>query len=156
MCVARNVVPRIIVIATTPRIDSVIAAFLDCGRRNARMPLEMASTPVSADAPEENAYSTRNSVRALVPVARLSVLTAAGHPWTHRARPTPISTNMLTMNPYTGNANSRPDSRTPRRLATAISTMHPIDSSIRYAPSAGTAETIASTPATTDTDTVST
>jgi hypothetical protein len=41
----------------------VVAAFLDSGGRKAGTPLEMASTPVSAVQPEENARSRRNRVR---------------------------------------------------------------------------------------------
>ena len=40
--------PRIVAIHVR-----VVAAFFDSGRRNAGTPLEMASTPVSATAPEE-------------------------------------------------------------------------------------------------------
>ena len=38
-----------------PISSSVDAAFFDCGRRNACTPSAIASTPVSAVAPEENA-----------------------------------------------------------------------------------------------------
>ena len=43
-----------------PMNISVVAAFLDSGRRNAGTPLEMASTPVSATAPELNPLRIRN------------------------------------------------------------------------------------------------
>ncbi len=43
------------VIEITPMASSVCAAFFACGRRNAGTPSEMASTPVSAVAPDENA-----------------------------------------------------------------------------------------------------
>src|SRR6478672_4891125 len=49
---ARNSVPRIVAIHT-----SVVAAFFDSLRRNAGTPLEIASTPVSATAPDENPRS---------------------------------------------------------------------------------------------------
>ncbi len=39
---------------------SVIAALRDSGLRNAWMPFEIASTPLSATAPEENARRSRN------------------------------------------------------------------------------------------------
>ena len=61
--------PMNIVIAMTPMIASVSAAFLDCGRRNAGTPFEMASTPVSAVAPEENARSSVNSATVATAVA---------------------------------------------------------------------------------------
>ncbi len=50
----RNSVPRIT--ATQVR---VIAAFRDSGLRNAWMPFEIASTPLNATAPDENARNNR-------------------------------------------------------------------------------------------------
>ncbi len=50
----------IIVIAIAPSRNSVVAAFLLFGRLNAGTPLEIASTPVSAAQPEENARASRN------------------------------------------------------------------------------------------------
>ena len=51
---------------STPRIPaihmSVIEAFLDSGRRNAGTPFEMASTPVSATAPDEKPFRMMKSV----------------------------------------------------------------------------------------------
>ena len=41
---------------------SVLAAFRDSGARNAGTPFEIASTPESATAPDENARSRANSV----------------------------------------------------------------------------------------------
>ena len=49
-----------------PRINpiqtKVFAAFFDSGRRNVGTPFEIASTPVSATAPEENPFSRMNNV----------------------------------------------------------------------------------------------
>ena len=45
---------------------SVMAALRDSGGRKAGMPLEMASVPVMAVQPDENARSTRNQVSASV------------------------------------------------------------------------------------------
>ncbi|GAA3215405.1 hypothetical protein GCM10020256_16980 [Streptomyces thermocoprophilus] len=53
--------PQNIVTASRPIIASVVAAFFDFGLRNAGTPLEIASTPVSAAQPEENARSSRNT-----------------------------------------------------------------------------------------------
>ena len=61
-----------------------------------------------------------------------------------------------TMNAYVGIANTVPDSRTPRRFASVISRTNPSESSTLYGDSAGSAEVIANTPATTETATVST
>ena len=51
----RNNVPRIVATAV-----SVIAALRDSGFRNACTPFEIASTPLNATAPDENARSSRN------------------------------------------------------------------------------------------------
>ena len=40
---------------------SVLAAFFDSGRRNAGTPFEIASTPVSATAPDEKPFRMRNT-----------------------------------------------------------------------------------------------
>ncbi len=50
-----NSVPRI-----NPIQTSVVAAFFDSGRRNAGTPFEIASTPVSATAPDEKPLSRMN------------------------------------------------------------------------------------------------
>ena len=42
---------------------SVVAAFLDSGRRKAGTPFEIASTPVSATAPEEKPFRMMKMVR---------------------------------------------------------------------------------------------
>ena len=47
-----NSVPRM-----TPIQTRVAAAFFDSGRRNAGTPLEIASTPVSATAPDEKPFN---------------------------------------------------------------------------------------------------
>ena len=54
-CVVSHEIPRNIVIAIIPITARVVAAFRACGRRKAGTPLEIASTPVSAVAPRENA-----------------------------------------------------------------------------------------------------
>ena len=61
-CTARYETPRNKVIAITPRIASVCAAFFPCGRRNALTPFAIASTPVSAVDPDENARRRTKSV----------------------------------------------------------------------------------------------
>ena len=47
----------------TPSSSSVVAALRDLGFRNAGTPLLIASTPVSAAQPDENARATRNTMR---------------------------------------------------------------------------------------------
>ncbi|CAB4879550.1 unannotated protein [freshwater metagenome] len=51
-------IPVNIAIEIAPRRNSVVAAFLDLGGRNAGTPLETASMPVSAVVPDENARAT--------------------------------------------------------------------------------------------------
>ncbi len=53
--------PTSMVTATTPSSSSVVAALRLFGGLNAGTPLEIASTPVSAAQPEENARSSRNT-----------------------------------------------------------------------------------------------
>ena len=65
-CTARYETPRKSVIAIDPRIASVAAALRPCGLRNALTPFAIASTPVNAVEPDENARSRTNSV--IVPV----------------------------------------------------------------------------------------
>ncbi len=54
----------IIVIAMAPSRNRVVAAFLLFGLRNAGTPLEIASTPVSAAQPDENARASRKIIAA--------------------------------------------------------------------------------------------
>lgn len=51
--------PQNMVTASTPIIAKVVAALRDLGLRKAGTPLLIASTPVSAAQPEENARSSR-------------------------------------------------------------------------------------------------
>ena len=52
---ASTEMPKNAVARITPIHTRVVAAFFDSGLRKAGTPLEMASTPVRATAPEENA-----------------------------------------------------------------------------------------------------
>jgi len=81
---------------------SVAAAFLACGRLNAGTPLEIASTPVSAVAPWENALSSAKIVMpATAAGAAICGLggTTAGHPPTQRTAPIAIKNRIDTTNP---------------------------------------------------------
>ena len=60
ICLASTMTLTIIVIAIIPSSSSVVAAFVLFGRRNAGTPLVIASTPVSAAQPDENARASRN------------------------------------------------------------------------------------------------
>src|SRR5215471_4733427 len=112
---ARYETPRNIVIATTPRTPSVRAAFFACGRLKALTPFAIASTPVSALAPDAKALSTRKIVRVPTPAGSgFGVWAIVQVPTAHFVTPTPIITSIETMKRYVGSANVRPDSRTPR------------------------------------------
>ena len=130
------------------------------GRRNAGTPFEMASTPVSAVAPDENALRTVKIPTAATPVARSASgwmsggSTETGQPCEHSMSPTPINVTMHRMKPYVGIAKSVPASFTPRRLASVTSSTKKTDISTRYGASDGIAEMIATTPATVETTTV--
>ena len=56
---ASTEMPKNNVPSSTPIHTSVAAAFFDSGRRNAGTPFEIASTPVSATAPDEKPFSSR-------------------------------------------------------------------------------------------------
>ncbi len=80
-----------------------------------------------------------------------------GHPpKTHRAMPVTTRMTIDTMNAYVGTAKSVPDSRTPRRFASVTSRTNPSESSTLNGARPGIAEVMANTPATTETETVST
>src|SRR5213595_2716354 len=77
-CTARYETPRKRKIAIEPRIASVAAAFLPCGRRNALTPFAIASTPVSAVEPDEKARRTTKIVTAPAPAGSACGTTACG------------------------------------------------------------------------------
>ena len=66
--------------AIAARMPSVCAAFFACGFLNAPTPFAIASIPVSALAPEENALRIRKTVSASVPGGIGSGVDACGHP----------------------------------------------------------------------------
>ena len=83
-------------------IASVSAAFLACGRRNAGTPSAIASTPVSAVAPEENARRIANTPIAPAAVAALwigSTCSVVGQSLRHCQRPKPTRIRIDTTNP---------------------------------------------------------
>ena len=144
-------------IAISPRTPSVVAAFRPFGGRNALTPFEIASTPVSATAPLAKARTRRNTVTVPAPAATGFGTVACGQaPVAHFQTPVPTSTYMAATNAYVGSAKAIPDSRTPRRLTTVSRTTNARHSPTVCGASAGAAEVSASTPAATDTATVST
>ena len=151
----------------TPIHTSVAAAFLDSGFRNAGTPLEMASMPRRATAPDENARirseqrdAGEERPRSGQLVERLLVDRAAASRSPEYDRTRPDAEQRAEGERRTrrsGPAKIRPDSFTPRRLA-AVSSDD--EAEAERAPgrsrSSGTAEVMAATPADTDTATVST
>src|SRR4029450_6859047 len=104
--------PKNIVIAMTPMMAKVSAALVACGRRNAGTPFEIASTPVSAGAPEEKALSTAKSPMAVATVAAFAIGSTgavAGQPPTHWYKPIAIVARIAATNPYGGIAHSAPE-----------------------------------------------
>ena len=94
-------------------------------------PFAIDSTPVSALAPEANAFNTRKIVIAPTPAGIAFGVTARGQPLTaHFVTPVPTAISMARMKPYVGSANVSPDSLTPRRLTTVIAAMAMSDSSV--------------------------
>jgi hypothetical protein len=61
VALASMMMPMNSVTEMTPSNSSVVAALRDLGFRNAGTPLLMASTPVSAALPDENARAIRNT-----------------------------------------------------------------------------------------------
>ncbi len=147
------------VTASAPIMASVAAAFFDFGLRNAGTPLEMASTPVSAADPDENARSTRNIIARLlmVPVAS-SVNPALGAscvaPAAYFTKPVMIIAMIATTNAYTGTANALPDSRMPRRFSAVTTMMIAMENSTGCAPTTPIADPMLATPEAVDTATV--
>ena len=143
-CTARYETPTNIAIASVPSTASVLAAFFPCGCRNALTPFAIASTPVRAVEPDENARSRTNTVTAPTPAGSGFGTTArCRFPVASSTSPTPMSTRIEVTNAYVGSANSSPDSRTPRRFARTIRTRHASDSPTLCELSDGANEVIA-------------
>lgn len=101
-----------------PSISSVCWARLMRGSRNIGTPLAMASTPVRAEQPEENALRiSRTPSASVVLTGWAAPTTAAG---CERRIPMTTMPSMLTMNSTVGNISTRALSATPQRF-TAVS-----------------------------------
>ena len=149
----RNSEPRISDIHT-----SVMPALRLRGALKAVMPLEMASTPVSAAVPLEKACRIRN--RPTWPTAWVPAWMAGGSgtaprlPKIKRARPSPTVTNIIRIKKYVGMEKAMPDSLTPRRLISMIRPINPTAIATRQGSRMGKADTSWATPDEMDTDTV--
>ena len=115
---------------------------------NAGTPLEIASIPVRAVAPEENARSSRNRPTELEPAAIVpSWDTVSMFPVATLTRPTMIIVANVTRKKYVGMAKIVPDSRSPRRLPIVSSDTKTTARMTRSSWSSGIADVIAATPA---------
>src|SRR5438132_14370636 len=155
MWTARYETPRKSEMAIPPITSSVVAAFRPCGRRKAATPFEIASTPVKAAAPDENARRTTRTPTAPAPAAIGSgTTTCAQLPAAHLPIPVPIIAYMTATKAYVGMAKRIPDSRTPRRLTSVRITTNTSESCTLCESREGAADTSATTPAVTETATV--
>ena len=95
--------------AISPITPRVRAAFLDFGGLKALTPFEIASTPVSAEAPDAKARRTTSSVTAPTPTVVGSVTCACGQaPVAHFPTPTATRTYMTATNAYVGKREEQP------------------------------------------------
>lgn len=107
-------------------IPSVMEALRLSGFLNTGTAFEIASVPVMAEHPPENALRTIHSRAA--PCRVVTVLlgwTGSKLPPTQRTTPTTTSPPHRTMKAYVGTAKKRADSVTPRRFASATRMMIP-------------------------------
>ena len=88
------------------------------GLRNCGTELAIASTPVSAEQPDANAFRTSSTPTVSVTCGRLWSSGTTG--WL-RTRPITMTAKIDTMNATVGSMNSRADSATPHRFAPVIS-----------------------------------
>ena len=127
---ASAVSPTNIVTAIVPIATSVTWALRALGGLNAGTPLAMASTPVSAVQPEENARSVKNvSASTLsepypccVSMWYFADSATGASPTIVRNSPVPLMTNTPAAHRYVGAAKAAPASRSPRRFTAASTT----------------------------------
>src|SRR5437660_11459420 len=110
MVIPRNRPPKIVAIQ-----NMVVAAFWDAGGRKAGTPFEIASIPVKAVQPEENARRSRNRVSPSTAGTDGSGCGSVA-PKSARPKPATITNPRLPTNREVGRAKVVTDSRTPRRL----------------------------------------
>src|SRR5574340_348904 len=126
---------------------NVLRALTHSGGLNAGVPLLIASMPVNAVQPAENACSTRtiaSGSRGGGATAAIEVGVTCMNALTTPYNSIPKNENRYR---YTGTAIAVPDSRNPRKFNTAINTNRPSASHTRYAINSGKADVMAATPA---------
>ena len=112
-------------------------AFLASGCLNAITPLDIASIPVRAAHPFENAPRIRNIDKAWGTYPSASFRSSAGEafatspPERYLIKPKPIMNKNEIRKMYVGAAKNAPDSRTPRRLARQMKMMNPTPMAMR-------------------------
>ncbi len=114
------------------------------GLRKLGTELAIASTPVSAEQPDANAF--RISSTPTVWVAAATLWTGGTTGW-ERIRPTMMTAAMATMNATVGAMNSRAESATPQRFAPVMKARAARHSQTRAAYRPGKADVRASMPA---------
>ncbi len=123
---------------------------------NSGTPLAIASTPVSALQPAENAFSTSSTLTASSALAGISerpgwaACSASG--W---IRPMPMMTSSPMMNTRVGSRNPRAASASPRRLSSVIRARMPRQTGTVAEVRLGKADVSEATPAAMETATVS-
>ena len=122
---ARNVIDIKRETEIKPRRANVFAAFSLFGLRNAGTPLEIASTPVSALHPEENARAKRNTsaIPAIEPcsvIVQFALSALSSFPCADLTTAQIVTNAMLAMKKYAGIAKINPESRKPLRFITVM------------------------------------
>ena len=154
---ARKLMPRYITasrIATTAIVD---CALRHSGGLKAGTPLATASVPVMAEQPSAKARASSSTPKVSGRTTRgVTSVTCGGTPSSVRATPRPTRSSALPRNRYVGRAKIVPLSRTPRRLIVMTTRIEATITGTCTGARAGNAELIATMPAATLTDTVST
>jgi hypothetical protein len=140
--------------SSKPSVISVRWAVRTPGLRNAGTPLEIASTPVTAEQPAANAFSSSRTLSVVVAeIGPRSVPMCGVRKWN---APMTMIANMLMTNTAIGSIRSRADSAIPNRLTNVRTTSPTSETSSRWSASAGKALPTAAAPAARLTATVST
>jgi hypothetical protein len=136
-----------------PSHTSVCCARFSRGVRNCGTALAIASTPVSAEHPDANAFRISSTPTASVAPASWWLMATAG---LERNRPITMIATMAAMNATVGTVNTLADSVTPHKFSPVISASTPRHSQVDASYRDGNGAVIASMPADTPTAAFST